>query len=78
VSQANNDPHLVPSARKAFNARGLDTAANIEGTGKKGRITSEDDKKAVASVNKPQQQTVVINQGAREEKRVKMTRLRQT
>ncbi|ORU23621.1 dihydrolipoamide succinyltransferase, partial [Francisella tularensis subsp. holarctica] len=78
VSQANNDPHLVPSARKAFNASGLDTAANIEGTGKKGRITSEDVKKAVASVNKPQQQTVVINQGARYEKRVKMTRLRQT
>ncbi|MDE5041596.1 E3 binding domain-containing protein, partial [Francisella tularensis subsp. holarctica] len=58
VSQANNDPHIVPSARKAFNASGLDTADNIEGTGKKGRITSEDVKYAVASVNKPQQQTV--------------------
>ncbi|MDE4944657.1 2-oxo acid dehydrogenase subunit E2, partial [Francisella tularensis] len=47
-------------------------------TGKKGRITSEYVKNAVASVNKPQQHTVVINKGARYEKRVKMTRLRQT
>lgn len=48
-----NDPHLVPSARKAFNASGLDSAASIEGTGKKGRITSEDVKRRylVASHN---------------------------
>ena len=72
VSQANNDPHLVPSARKAFNASGLDSAANIEGTGKKGCITSEDVKKAATLVNKPQQYTA-----PRYEKRVKMTRLRQ-
>ncbi|OEZ33039.1 dihydrolipoamide succinyltransferase, partial [Francisella endosymbiont of Amblyomma maculatum] len=78
VSQSNNDPHLVPSARKALNASGLDSAANIEGTGKKGRITSEDVKKAATSVNKPQQYTALVNQGARYEKRVKMTRLRQT
>ncbi|APC92321.1 MULTISPECIES: 2-oxoglutarate dehydrogenase complex dihydrolipoyllysine-residue succinyltransferase [Francisella] len=78
ASQTNNDPHLVPSARKAFNASGLDSAVNIEGTGKKGRITSEDVKKAATSVNKPQQFTALVNQGARYEKRVKMTRLRQT
>ncbi|MBK2257979.1 2-oxoglutarate dehydrogenase complex dihydrolipoyllysine-residue succinyltransferase [Francisella philomiragia] len=72
-----NDPHLVPSARKAFNASGLDSAASIEGTGKKGRITSEDVKKAVSS-SKPQQPAIVANQGPRYEKRVKMTRLRQT
>lgn len=78
VYQANNDPHLVPSARKAFNASGLDSSANIEGTGKKGRITSEDVKKAATSVNKPQQYTALVNKGARYEKRVEMTRLRQT
>ncbi|AFJ43090.1 2-oxoglutarate dehydrogenase complex dihydrolipoyllysine-residue succinyltransferase [Francisella orientalis] len=72
-----NDPHLVPSARKAFNASGLDSAVSIEGTGKKGRITSEDVKKAVSS-SKTQQPTIVANQGPRYEKRVKMTRLRQT
>ncbi|MBY7734532.1 2-oxoglutarate dehydrogenase complex dihydrolipoyllysine-residue succinyltransferase [Francisella philomiragia] len=72
-----NDPHLVPSARKAFNASGLDSAVSIEGTGKKGRITSEDVKKAVSS-SKPQQPAIVANQGPRYEKRVKMTRLRQT
>ncbi|MBK2267261.1 2-oxoglutarate dehydrogenase complex dihydrolipoyllysine-residue succinyltransferase [Francisella philomiragia] len=72
-----NDPHLVPSARKAFNASGLDSAASIEGTGKKGRITSEDVKKAVSN-SKPQQPAIVANQGPRYEKRVKMTRLRQT
>ncbi|MFV9930889.1 MAG: 2-oxoglutarate dehydrogenase complex dihydrolipoyllysine-residue succinyltransferase [Francisella endosymbiont of Hyalomma asiaticum] len=78
VSKANNDPHLVPSARKAFNASGLDFAINIEGTGKKGRITSEDVKKAATLVNKPQQYTALVNQGTRYKKRVKMTRLRQT
>ncbi|MCL4110898.1 UNVERIFIED_CONTAM: hypothetical protein GTU68_030090 [Idotea baltica] len=36
-----NDPHLVPSARKAFNASGLDNASDIQGTGKKGRITTQ-------------------------------------
>ena len=74
-SDANN-PHLVPSARKAFNASGLDSASGIVGTGKKGRITSEDVKKAASqesSVAAP-----VIAQGPRFEKRVKMTRLRQT
>lgn len=44
-ASSDNDPHLVPSARKAFNASGLDSAANIQGTGKKGRITSDDVKK---------------------------------
>ncbi|MDE4994831.1 dihydrolipoamide succinyltransferase, partial [Francisella tularensis subsp. holarctica] len=48
------------------------------GSGQNGRITSEDVYKAVASVNKPQPKSVVINHGARYEKRVTMTRLRQT
>ena len=78
VSKANNDPHLVPSARKAFNASGLNSAINIEGTGKKGRITYEDVKKAATLVNHPQQYTALVNQSARYKKRVKMTRLRQT
>ncbi len=68
------DPHLVPSARKAFNASGLDSATNINGTGKKGRITSDDVKKATSA---PKAQSPVA-QGKRYEKRVKMTRLRQT
>ena len=68
------DPHLVPSARKAFNASGLDSATNISGTGKKGRITSDDVKKASSSSATP----APVAQGKRYEKRVKMTRLRQT
>ncbi|WP_119329635.1 2-oxoglutarate dehydrogenase complex dihydrolipoyllysine-residue succinyltransferase [Pseudofrancisella aestuarii] len=74
VAQAasGTEPHLIPSARKAFNASGLDSAKGIEGTGKKGRITSGD----VKAAQKPQQ--AIQPQGARYEKRVKMTRLRQT
>ena len=72
-----SDPHLVPSARKAFNASGLDSAISISGTGKKGRITSDDVKKAT-SISKPQVPTASTAQGARYEKRIKMTRLRQT
>ncbi len=68
------NPHLVPSARKAFNASGLDSATNISGTGKKGRITSDDVKKASSSSATP----APVAQGKRYEKRVKMTRLRQT
>jgi 2-oxoglutarate dehydrogenase E2 component (dihydrolipoamide succinyltransferase) len=74
-----SDPHLVPSARKAFNASGLDSATNISGTGKKGRITSDDVKKATSTpVAQAQTQKVPVAQGARYEKRVKMTRLRKT
>jgi len=72
-----SDPHLVPSARKAFNASGLDSATAINGTGKKGRITSDDVKKATGTP-KPQAPAAPVAQGARYEKRVKMTRLRQT
>ncbi|QIV95215.1 2-oxoglutarate dehydrogenase complex dihydrolipoyllysine-residue succinyltransferase [Allofrancisella frigidaquae] len=72
-------PHLVPSARKAFNSSNLDSAAGIQGTGKKGRITSEDVKKAATISNSSQNSSQpVIAQGSRFEKRVKMTRLRQT
>ena len=70
-----SDPHLVPSARKAFNASGLDSATSISGTGKKGRITSEDVKKATST---PTAQAAPVAQGSRYEKRVKMTRLRKT
>lgn len=65
------EPHLVPSARKEFNASGLESASGIQGTGKKGRITSSDVKNAATA-------PTVQPQGARYEKRVKMTRLRQT
>ena len=74
TSGGTTDPHLVPSARKAFNASGLDSASNISGTGKKGRITSDDVKKASSSSTTP----APVAQGKRYEKRVKMTRLRQT
>lgn len=77
-ASSDNDPHLVPSARKAFNASGLDSAANIQGTGKKGRITSDDVKKAATAPSNAGQSAPVAQQGPRFEKRVKMTRLRQT
>ncbi|AXA34521.1 2-oxoglutarate dehydrogenase complex dihydrolipoyllysine-residue succinyltransferase [Francisella adeliensis] len=72
-----NDPHLVPSARKAFNASGLDNASDIQGTGKKGRITTQDVKNA-SSVKVNQPEIATVPQGKRYEKRVKMTRLRKT
>lgn len=78
VVESGNDHHLVPSARKAFNASGLDSASNIQGTGKKGRITSDDVKKASTAPSGAAQQAPVVQQGPRFEKRVKMTRLRQT
>jgi 2-oxoglutarate dehydrogenase E2 component (dihydrolipoamide succinyltransferase) len=74
VSSNSNDPHLVPSARKAFNASGLDSASDIQGTGKKGRITSDDVKKASSTPAA----AAPVTQGKRFEKRVKMTRLRKT
>lgn len=77
-TDSGNDPHLTPSARKAFNASDLDSAANIEGTGKKGRITSGDVKKATTAPTKSSQQPPTTEQGSRFEKRVKMTRLRKT
>ena len=77
VGANSNDPHLVPSARKAFNASGLDNANDIEGTGKKGRITTDDVKKASSSKSS-QSQVAAAPQGKRFEKRVKMTRLRKT
>lgn len=77
-TSGNNDPHLVPSARKAFNASGLDSAVDIQGTGKKGRITSDDVKKAATAPNNDGQSAPAVQQGPRFEKRVKMTRLRQT
>jgi 2-oxoglutarate dehydrogenase E2 component (dihydrolipoamide succinyltransferase) len=77
-ASGDTDPHLVPSARKAFNASGLDSAADIQGTGKKGRITSDDVKKAATAPNNAGQSAPVAQQGPRFEKRVKMTRLRQT
>ncbi|API87544.1 2-oxoglutarate dehydrogenase complex dihydrolipoyllysine-residue succinyltransferase [Francisella uliginis] len=77
-ASGDNDPHLVPSARKAFNASGLDSAADIQGTGKKGRITSDDVKKAATAPNNAGQSAPATQQGPRFEKRVKMTRLRQT
>ncbi len=78
ATSGDTDPHLVPSARKAFNASGLDSAADIQGTGKKGRITSEDVKKAATAPSNAGQSAPVTQQGPRFEKRVKMTRLRQT
>ncbi len=76
VATNTNDPHLVPSARKTFNASGLDSASGIAGTGKKGRITSSDVKSAAANTSKSA--PVIAPQGARFEKRVKLSRLRQT
>ena len=81
-SNNNEEPHLVPSARKEFNASNLNSAKDIQGTGPKGRITSQDVKnassKTVSAKPQAQQPSVEALGSSRYEKRVKMTRLRKT
>ena len=80
-SNSDEEPHLVPSARKEFNASNLNSAKDIQGTGPKGRITSQDVKNAsnkTVSAKPQAQQPSTEALGSRYEKRVKMTRLRKT
>lgn len=74
---------IAPAARKLMSEQGLE-ASQIIGTGKGGRITKEDvgvaaaqreQQRAVAPQATPQVQEPVV-MGAREERRVPMTRLR--
>lgn len=77
------DVAVAPAARKLMSEQGLD-ASQVTGTGKGGRITKEDvgaaaaqrdQQREVAPAATPQvQETAVV--GAREERRVPMTRLR--
>ena len=87
VSAAQDQPKLAPAARKLIDEKGLDVAA-IAGTGKGGLVTKEDvvnyidTKPQVVAVPAPPAAPVVATapapseSGAREEKRVPMTRLR--
>lgn len=76
---SSDQPHLSPSVRRAVKENDLDIA-NVQGTGKGGRITKQDlntpnlsSPKAKSQSSKPIELT-----GDRIEKRVKMTRLRKT
>ncbi|WP_404345136.1 2-oxoglutarate dehydrogenase complex dihydrolipoyllysine-residue succinyltransferase [Vreelandella venusta] len=79
------DKILAPAARKMVAEHDLDVS-KIEGTGKGGRILKEDVQKAVkdgsakkaAKSSAPAKAAAPAVQGEREEKRVPMTRLRQT
>lgn len=80
---ASADAAAAPAARKLMSEQGLD-ASQITGTGKGGRITKEDvgaaaaqrdQQRAAAPATTPQVQETVVA-GAREERRVPMTRLR--
>lgn len=69
---------MSPAVRRLVNEKGLD-ATKITATGKNGQITKEDVEKHLSgaqSSSAPAQQTVAVPAGAREEKRVPMTRLR--
>ncbi|MDA7742272.1 2-oxoglutarate dehydrogenase complex dihydrolipoyllysine-residue succinyltransferase [Francisellaceae bacterium] len=77
VAAASNDS-LSPAVRRAVKANDVD-ASQISGTGKGGRVTKQDvlqqaSAKPAATVASAQPEF----EGARPEKRVKMTRLRQT
>ncbi|MEM9102642.1 MAG: 2-oxoglutarate dehydrogenase complex dihydrolipoyllysine-residue succinyltransferase [Pseudomonadota bacterium] len=76
---ATNDA-LSPSVRRVVGEHGLNPAT-LEGTGKGGRITKEDAQKAASGASAPKAQSTTSMpspvQGAREERREPMTRLRQ-
>ena len=78
--------HLSPSARRAVADKAIDVSS-IQGSGKKGRITKADIRQSVSntqahspqdSASKNSVAEVALPGGERPEKRVRMTRLRQT
>jgi 2-oxoglutarate dehydrogenase E2 component (dihydrolipoamide succinyltransferase) len=72
--EAGSEQALSPSARRAASERDVDLS-QVKGTGKGGRITKEN--VIAASDSKSQSTTsTAFNGGAREEKRVPMTRMR--
>ncbi|WMP18005.1 2-oxoglutarate dehydrogenase complex dihydrolipoyllysine-residue succinyltransferase [Thiothrix lacustris] len=81
---ANAEPQTAPAARKLMAENNL-SAADVEGSGKQGRILKEDVQAAVASkpaaapatvASAPAPTVAVAASGARMEQRVPMTRLR--
>lgn len=83
--EASDDSVAAPAARKLISEHGL-SASEITGTGKGGRITKEDVQAVVAARSQQRSETPAAPQaqpentqplmGAREERRVPMTRLR--
>jgi 2-oxoglutarate dehydrogenase E2 component (dihydrolipoamide succinyltransferase) len=72
--------NLSPSARRAASEQGLSNIESIQGTGKSGRVTKQDIQKQanIASEDKSEKASTPKLTGERPEKRVRMTRLRQT
>ncbi|MDX1950059.1 MAG: 2-oxoglutarate dehydrogenase complex dihydrolipoyllysine-residue succinyltransferase [Rickettsiales bacterium] len=66
-----------PAARKIASENNVD-ASNISGTGKDGRITKGDVLNAIANPPAPSSSQKVASNNSEREKRVKMTKLRQT
>ncbi len=84
-ASASGDVENAPSANKLMAEKGID-AANVQGTGRDGRIMKEDVLKAAlapavapaAAPTAPTPRAPVAAEDASREERVKMTRLRQT
>ncbi|WP_349293357.1 2-oxoglutarate dehydrogenase complex dihydrolipoyllysine-residue succinyltransferase [Cysteiniphilum sp. QT6929] len=83
VKEAQSQDHLSPAVRRAVKANDVDVN-NVQGTGKNGRITKQDVVSAPVSTQAAKQAPasqavdVMSFEGDRPEKRVRMTRLRQT
>ncbi|WP_151193152.1 2-oxoglutarate dehydrogenase complex dihydrolipoyllysine-residue succinyltransferase [Cysteiniphilum sp. JM-1] len=83
VKEAQSQDHLSPAVRRAVKANDVDVN-NVQGTGKNGRITKQDVVSAPVSTQAAKQSPVaqaadvMSFEGDRSEKRVRMTRLRQT
>ncbi|WP_119328688.1 2-oxoglutarate dehydrogenase complex dihydrolipoyllysine-residue succinyltransferase [Cysteiniphilum halobium] len=79
--QTEAQDHLSPAVRRAVKANDVDVN-NVQGTGKNGRITKQDVVNSPAQVAKQEPVAQVADvmhfEGDRPEKRVRMTRLRQT
>jgi 2-oxoglutarate dehydrogenase E2 component (dihydrolipoamide succinyltransferase) len=81
ISQDNTKQHdLSPSARRAAKEANVDDTSNIQGSGKDGRVTKQDIKQAASSPAPSPKAAPTAQEftGERPEKRVRMTRLRQT
>lgn len=81
AKQTESQDHLSPAVRRAVKANDVDVN-NVQGTGKNGRITKQDVVSIPTQVTKQVPATQAVDtmsfEGDRPEKRVRMTRLRQT
>lgn len=83
AKQTETQDHLSPAVRRAVKANDVDVN-NVQGTGKNGRITKQDVVSTPVSTQAAKQAPVAQTadamnfEGERPEKRVRMTRLRQT